>query len=167
MLNLVAQTTDYTTTYDLSSGDTTGFALFGGVFLLVWLLLAAVIVVSMWKVFEKAGKPGWAAIVPVYNGWVMAEIAGKPGWWGIVPLLGVIPLIGFIGAIAGFVLYILISIELVKAFGKEQVFAALLILLPIVGFPMLAFGDAKYTAPAGGATTPTPPATPPADTPVS
>ena len=103
MLNLVAQTTDYTTTYDLSSGDTTGFALFGGVFLLVWLLLAAVIVVSMWKVFEKAGKPGWAAIVPVYNGWVMAEIAGKPGWWGIVPLLGVIPLIGFIGAIAGFV----------------------------------------------------------------
>jgi hypothetical protein len=148
MLNALAQTTYYYSSPDIDNGNATGLALFGGAFLIVWLVVLVVMVVSMWKLFEKAGVEGWKAIIPVYNGWVLAEIAGKPGWWGIVGVAGIIPLLGIFASLAAFVLYILIAIELVKAFGKEPVYAALLILLPVVGFPWLAFSDAKYTKPA-------------------
>ncbi len=120
-------------------------------------------IVCLWKVFEKAGVEGWKAIIPVYNGWVLAEIAGKPGWWGIVGVAGFIPFVGWIASIAALVLSVIISIEIAKAFSKDTAFAVLLILLPFVGYAMLAFSDAKYTAPGGGKTggaKPTTPATP-------
>ncbi len=150
MLNALAQTTTYyTSTSDVdAAGATAGLALFSGFFLVLWLVVVVIAVVSMWKIFEKAGVEGWKAIIPVYNGWVLAEIAGKPGWWGIVGLGGIIPFIGIFASLAAFVLYVLIAIELAKAFGKDPVYAALLILLPIVGMPLLAFSDAKYTKPA-------------------
>ncbi len=148
MLGSLAQTTYYTTTTTDSGAAAGAFALFSGVFLLVWLAVLAVMVVSMWKIFEKAGVEGWKAIIPGYNGWVLAEIAGKPGWWGIVGLGALIPVIGFVASIASFVLFILIAMELAKAFGKDTTYAVLLILLPIIGFPLLAFGNAKYTKPA-------------------
>lgn len=148
MLNALAQTTYYYSSSDVDTGAAAGLALFSGVFLIIWLAVLAVMVVSMWKIFEKAGVEGWKAIIPVYNGWVMAEIAGKPGWWALVGLAGIIPLVGIFASLAAFVLYVLIAIELAKAFGKDPVYAALLILLPVVGFPMLAFSDAKYTKPA-------------------
>lgn len=152
MFHLLAQTvTDYTVTTD-SEVNKGALALFGGTFLLVWLVLAVVMVVSLWKVFVKAGRPGWVALVPVYNTWVLAEVVGRPGWWGLYPLLGVIP---FLGGILALVVGVILSIDLAKSFGKDPAFAALLILLPIVGYPMLAFGDAKYTGPSasGGAGT--------------
>jgi len=148
MLNAFAQTTQTFDNTPLTTSEAGGLAIFGGAFLIVWLAVLVVMVVSMWKVFEKAGVEGWKAIIPVYNGWVLAEIAGKPGWWGIVGLAGIIPVLGIFASLAQFVLFILIAIELAKAFGKDPVFAALLIILPVVGFPMLAFGDAKYTKPA-------------------
>ncbi len=96
------------------------------------------------KIFQKAGrKDAWTAWVPIYNTWVLFEIAGRPGWWA---LLGFIPIFG---GIVAFVVGIIAMIDLAKSFGKEGGFAALLILLPVVGYPMLAFGDAKYHGPAG------------------
>jgi uncharacterized membrane protein len=148
MLGLLAQ--DYNYTYSVPSGNHTGLAIFSGVFQLVWLAVAVVVIIGLWKVFEKAGKPGWAAIVPFYNGWVLAEIAGKPGWWGLVPIGGIIPVLGIIAGIVGLVLYVIIALEIAKAFGKDTVFAVVgLILFSFVGFPILGFGDAKYTAPTG------------------
>ena len=147
MLKALAQATyTYTTT---STDDGAAAGLLAGTFLVVLFLIMVPLIifsiVCLWKTFEKAGVEGWKAIVPVYNGWVLAEIAGKPGWWGIVSLGGVIPVIGFIASIAGFVLYILIAIELSKKFGKDSMFAVLLILLPVIGFAILAFGSAKYS----------------------
>lgn len=140
MLGVLAQTT-------LDSNGTEGLqALFSGAFLFVWLVVVAVLVVSLWKIFEKAGRPGWAALIPVYNVWVMAEVAGKPGWWALLFLLSWIPVIGFIIAL---VVSIVLSMELAKSFGKEPVFALLLILLPVIGYPLLAFGDSAYVG-AGG-----------------
>lgn len=150
MLDLLAQTYTYTTTTTGDDAAAAGvFALFTGVFFFVWLALVVVMVVSMWKIFEKAGVEGWKAIIPVYNTWVLAEISGRPGWWALVGLAGIIPILGIFASIAAFVLYILIAIDLVKSFGKEPIWALLIILVPIVGFPMLAFGDAKYKGPAG------------------
>lgn len=160
MLNALAQTTY---TYSSSSTDDTGAAaavlgLFTGVFLLVILPLIVFYVVCLWKVFEKAGVEGWKAIIPGYNGWVLAEIAGKPGWWGIIGFAGVVPILGWIASIASLVLYVIICIELSKKFGKDPAFAALLVLVSIVGFAILAFGKATYKGSAGAPTKPVAPA---------
>lgn len=112
----------------------TGAAAIGGTFLLVMWALAIFMIVSMWKVFTKAGKPGWAAIVPIYNCIVMLQIAGKPGWWVLLMLIPVVNL----------VIAILAMIGLAANFGKGGGFVVGLILLPIVFVPILAFGDAQY-----------------------
>lgn len=101
---------------------------------IVYLGIVVAIIAGLWKAFEKAGKPGWAAIVPIYNVWVMAEIAGKPGWWG---LLCLIPIVGIVVAI-------IISLGVATAFGKSQGFGIGLALLGFVFWPILGFGDAKY-----------------------
>lgn len=157
MFGLLAQaSSDYTyTTTDAAA--TGGIMAFLGAYFIFILVVAVFMAVVMWKVYEKAGKPGWAAIIPVYNVWVFAEIAGRPGWWGLGFLLSFIPVVGPLAALA---VSVILSIDIAKAFGKDTAFAVLLIILPIVGFPMLAFGDAKYTLPkhGTGSTTPTAPA---------
>lgn len=107
-------------------------ALFGGAMSLVSLAIALVVLIGMWKLFEKAGKPGWAAVIPLYNLIVLLEIIGKPMWWIVFFLC-----LGPIG-------WILASLELAKVFGKDIGFAIGLILLPFVFVPMLGFGDARY-----------------------
>jgi hypothetical protein len=114
-------------------------ALAGGLGLVVGLLYLAVIVLmiaSMWKVFTKAGQPGWASIVPIYNGVVLMEIAGKPGWW---VLLMFVPVVNII-------INIIAMIGLSEEFGKGGGFAVGLIFLPVIFLPILAFGDAQYQA---------------------
>lgn len=104
------------------------------------LLVLVVYVAAGWKLFEKAGKPGWAAIVPIYNAIVLLEIVGKPIWWII---LLIIPCVQIIASL-------LVCISLAKSFGKSDVFGILLWLpTGIILFPMLAFGDAKYVGPQG------------------
>ena len=104
--------------------------------LLILLLIAIVIIeiIAAWKLYEKAGKPGWACIIPIYNVIVLLEIIRKPIWW--IALL-LIP-------IANIVILILIYIELSKVFGKGSGFAVGLILLRPVFIMILGFGDAKY-----------------------
>jgi hypothetical protein len=147
MLHLLAQTYDYTTTTTHTSDKVgAGLALAFMIPLLIFLMAFAVLaIVGMWKTFEKAGKPGWASIVPFYNYWVLAEIAGKPGWWGLVGLGSIVPFVGFFAGMAWFILLVLICVDLVKRFGKDSAFAVLLVLLPAIGFMILGFGDAKYT----------------------
>lgn len=121
----------------LQSDDDLAAALGGVVGSLCSLALALVIIIALWVLFQKAGKPGWAAIIPFYNIWVLLEVVGRPGWW---LLLYFIP---FVNIIIGFIL----MFDLAKAFGKEGGFAIGLILLPIIFLPILAFGDAQYVGP--------------------
>jgi hypothetical protein len=88
----------------------------------------------MWKIFVKAGKPGWAAIVPIYNLIVILEIAGKPIWWFILLL---IPFVNII-------VLIMVLISFARNFGKGVGFAIGMLILPFIFYPMLAFGDATY-----------------------
>lgn len=104
------------------------------VLILIYLAFIVFMIASIWKVFTKAGQPGWAAIVPIYNYVILLEIIKKPMWW-IVLLL--IPIVNI-------VILIIIMVELAKAFGKSGGFAAGLILLGFIFFPILAFGDAQY-----------------------
>jgi len=89
--------------------------------------------------FTKAGKPGWASIIPIYNAIVLLEIAGKPIWW-IVLLF--IPLVNFI-------VIIIVVIDLAKNFGKGTGFGLGLAFLPFIFYPILGFGDAKYRGTGG------------------
>jgi len=100
------------------------------------LLLGVIIflIASMWKVFEKAGQPGWACIIPIYNVYIMTQIAKKPGWWVI---LMIIPYIGWIWQ-----MWVMNLIA--KKFGKSEGFTIGLVFLPIIFWPILGFGDAQY-----------------------
>lgn len=119
--------------------------LFTGVFLIVMLAIGVVMVASLWKVFTKAGQPGWAAIVPIYNAIVLLQITGRPLWWIV---LFMIPL-------ANIVVGILVAIDLAKSFGQSTGFALGLVFLGFIFFPILGFGSARYVGPAsGGAGTP-------------
>jgi hypothetical protein len=105
-----------------------------GAYLIVVLAIAVFLIACQWKIYSKAGKPGWACLVPIYNIVVLLEIVNKPVWW---ILLMLIPIVNFVIAI-------IIIIELAKAFGKDGGFAVGLMLLPIVFYPLLAFGDSQY-----------------------
>ncbi len=103
-------------------------------------ILVALYIAGLWKVFVKAGKPGWAAIVPIYNIWVLLEIVGRPGWWLI---LYIIPLVNV-------VVQILVTLELAKSFGRSIAYAIGLLLLPFIFYLMLGFGEDQYQGPAAG-----------------
>ncbi len=100
----------------------------GIVFYLISMVLMVLTIVSMWKIFVKAGRPGWASLIPIYNNWVLLEVSGLSGWFILIPML--IP--------------ILVGIKLPEKFGKETAYAIGLIFLPIVFYPLLAFGKAEY-----------------------
>jgi hypothetical protein len=124
---------------------------FFAAYALVITIVAVFMIVCMWKVFVKAGKPGWAAIVPIYNIIVLLEIVGRPTWWVLLYFASIIPFVGWIAAV---VVSVIVTIDLAKSFGKDTSFAVLLILLPVVGYPMLAFGKDAYVGPAVKAAAP-------------
>lgn len=111
---------------------------FGGMYLLTCLALIILMLSGMWMTFKKAGEPGWAAIVPIYNVIVLLRIIGRPLWW---ILLLLIPLINI-------VFMFIIYIDLAKSFGKGTGFGVGLTLLQFIFFPILGFGDARYLGPA-------------------
>jgi hypothetical protein len=111
-------------------------------FFLVFSIIGLIMVASLWKLYSKAGKPGWAAIIPIYNYVILLEIVGKPVWWIILML---IPLVNF-------VVLIIIMVEFAKSYGKSGGYAVGLLFLPIIFFPMLAFGDSVYVGPGGNPT---------------
>ncbi len=102
--------------------------------LIIYVLIILVMIASMWKIFEKAGKPGWTAIVPIYNLVVLLEIVGKPTWWVILFLIPFVNIIFFI----------IVAHRLSLSFGKDAGFTIGLVLLGFVFYPILGFGDARY-----------------------
>jgi hypothetical protein len=115
-----------------------------GTVVVIYVALIVLMIVSMWKIFTKAGKPGWACIIPIYNIIVLLEIVGKPWWW---LLLMLIPIVNFVLAIWMLNL-------LSKSFGHEVGFTLGLIFLGFIFFPILGLGESKYVGPAGKAQAP-------------
>ncbi len=108
---------------------------------LIYLAILVVYIVGMWKMFAKAGQPGWAAIIPIYNAIVLLQIVGRPWWW---ILLFLIPIVNFIIAI-------LVLVDLAQVFGKGAGFAIGLIFLGFIFVPILGFGSATYVGKRGPA----------------
>jgi hypothetical protein len=109
--------------------------------ILFWLILLAVIVVSIagiWKVFTKAGKPGWACLIPIYNVVVILQITGRPLWWIILYLIPIVNI----------AVCVIVMLDLARSFGKGAGFGIGLFLLSFIFFPVLGLGDAQYVGPA-------------------
>lgn len=136
---------DYSYGYDpyVTSGVSTGSSIFAGLLLIIYLVSiigSLISLIAMWKIFTKAGKPGWAVIVPIYNIVVLFEII-ELEWWHV--------LIALFVPFAVFIYIIIIDIKLAKVFGKGTGFILLLIFIPVVGQLMLAFGNATYNGQVG------------------
>jgi len=111
-----------------------GLAMILGMVNLFGLIFAVLSLIGTWKIFVKAGKPGWASLIPIYNTIVMLDIVGRPLWWVVLLL------IPFVNIVIGIVLLI----DLAKVFGKDALFGiGLLLLYPIFSL-ILGFGDAEY-----------------------
>lgn len=98
------------------------------------LVITVLLFASQWIIFQRAGVAGWKCLIPVYNMYILMQISGKPGWWAIllfVPLIGV-------------VVYLFAMLSLAKKFGKSELYGVGLLLLPMIFFPLLAFGKAEY-----------------------
>ncbi len=112
--------------------------LFAGPFLLFWLVLVVILLAGFWKMFLKAGQPGWACLIPIYNVYVLLKVAGRPGWW---LLLFIIPIVNFI-------ISIVVAIDVAKAFGQSAMFGFFLnFLLGGIGYVILGFGNFRYLGP--------------------
>jgi hypothetical protein len=105
---------------------------------IVALVFSLIPLIAMWKVFTKAGKPGWAVLIPIYNLFVLLEIVGRPAWWlfmFFIPLVNV-------------VLLVFVAFDLAKSFGKGNGFGLGLVFLSLIFILILGFGSAEYVGPA-------------------
>ncbi len=105
--------------------------------LLFQLAILVLIFAGFWKVFVKAGQPGWAALIPIYNAYILLKIVGRPAWW---LLLLLIPIVNLIVAI-------IVSLDVAKAFGQTVLFGLGLAFLGFIFYPILGFGAATYSKP--------------------
>jgi hypothetical protein len=102
-----------------------------------WVIIIAIVVLQIaawWMMFQKAGQPGWAAIIPIVNLYFLCKVAGKPGWWVILLL---IPLVNIIALI-------IVSVGVARNFGKGVLFGIGLFILGFIFYPILGFGSAQY-----------------------
>jgi Na+/proline symporter len=133
-MNIVLKT--YTTS---SSTDPAAVFAMLGLMSLIFVVMFALMGLLTMGIYTKAGQPGWIAFVPIYNRLKLLEIIGRPWWW---LLLGMVP-------IADIVTGIMVLNDLARSFAKDTGYTLGLIFLPVVFFPMLAYGEARYVGPAG------------------
>lgn len=112
---------------------------FSPVFIICWIAIAVLQIAGMWKAFTKAGQPGWAAIIPIYNTYIMLKIGGKPWWWLLLLLVPIANIVVIIW------MYNMVS----KSFGHSEGFTLGLIFLGFIFWPILGFGSSKYLGPFG------------------
>ena len=132
------------------------------ILLVIYVAIIVLMIAAFWKIFTKAGQPGWASIIPFYNLYILLKVVGRPAWW----------LIMFLIPFVNIVFLIIVYVDLAKAFGKGAGYAVGMLLLPFIFFPILGFGSATYQgsphqlaggygAPGGAPGYPPPPAYPP------
>lgn len=125
-----------TNPYDgMNSGDVAGGMAMGFGMLIFYLFVYLFFSFCLYKIFQKAGREdAWAAFIPIYNSIVLLDIIKKPIWWFILLM------VPFVNIIFG----IIVADRLSKFFGKDTLMTVLLVILPFIGFPVLAFGDSVY-----------------------
>ncbi|MGB8179744.1 MAG: DUF5684 domain-containing protein [Acidimicrobiales bacterium] len=108
-----------------------------GAFFLVVIAVFLFYVIAAWRVYSKAGVPGWGVLIPIYNVYLWCKIAGRPGWW---ILLFFIPVVNFI-------VHLIVSLDVAKSFGRSGAFGAGLWILGFIFVPILGYGSSRYVGP--------------------
>lgn len=129
-----------TTALALLQQDDAASGLITLITLVFQLALTVALLAAMWKIFVKAGLPGWGALIPFYNTYLMLKLVGRPGWWLVLLFIPFVNLI--VGIIALF--------DLARSFGKGAGFGLGLLFLAPIFLMILGFGDARYVGPAAG-----------------
>lgn len=98
-------------------------------------IVAVILIIAFWRIFTKAGRPGWAILIPIFSTYVLLKVVGRPGWWLLLLL------IPFVNIVVG----IIVMLDLARAFGRSPLFGVFgLILFPYVGTLILGFGKDTY-----------------------
>jgi hypothetical protein len=114
------------------------------VIVIVALIWAVLVIAGWWKVFTKADRPGWAALVPIFNVYTMCKVAGRPGWWIVLFLIPIVNIVA----------YLVLMVDLARSFGKGFGFSLGLVFLSPLFAVILGFGSATYRGPAAAMTPP-------------
>lgn len=127
--------------YDYSYGDTGSsnaiLAAASGVYSIVGIVIGVIAIVAMWKLFEKAGKPGWHSLIPFLNTWDLFDIVYGAGWKMFLTLIPVV----------GWIVPLCLYFRMAKAYGKDAGFGIGLVLLSPIFMLILAFGNSTYYGP--------------------
>jgi hypothetical protein len=105
---------------------------------IIYLAIAVLVIAGWWMIFTKAGEEGWKSIIPIYNFIVLMKIIGREWWWVILALIPIVNI----------VIWVIVSLDLAKSFGRGTGFAIGLIFLPFIFAPILGFGSDTYKGPA-------------------
>ena len=116
----------FSTTTDVVGGILGGLLIFFAIFAIIGIGISVLMVISMWKIFNKNGKPGWYSLIPFLNTWTLFEMTGNKGWLSLIPFVNII------------FMYIA-NFKLAKKMGRGTGFAIFLLFVPVIGYPILAF----------------------------
>jgi len=106
-----------------------------GAIIILYLAIVILMIAGWWGIFSKAGQPGWAAIIPIYNIYIMTQVAKKPGWW--VAMILLVP-------VANIIFLIMTWHNIALNYGKTAGFTVGMIFLSFIFIPILGLGSAKY-----------------------
>lgn len=131
-----------------AGGLAAGVIIFIVILAIICLAIAIVQIIGTWKILEKGGKPGWAALIPFYNQWVLSEMVGVWPYWVLIvlgfSLVSSVPLVGLVSVAVSIYFSVLLNVSLARAFGKEDSYAVGLILLAPVFYAILGFGKDEF-----------------------
>ena len=118
-----------------------GFFAFFAAYAIIFVPLLLISLIAAWRIFSKAGRPGWAILIPFYNIYVYTQVLQRPKWWILLYFAGLIPIVG---VFASLFVTIIDALRLAKLFGKSTGFGIGLILLGFIFYPILGLGSARY-----------------------
>jgi hypothetical protein len=107
---------------------------FSGVWSIIYIIWIVLVIVGGWKMFVKAGKPGWGVIIPFYNTYLLCRIAGRPGWW----------LILFFIPIVNIIIWLIVSLGIAENFGHGAGYGILWVFFAPIMYLVLGVGSDQY-----------------------
>ena len=118
-----------------------GFFTFFADYAIILVPLLLISFIAAWRIFSKAGKPGWAILIPIYNMYIYTQVLQRPKWWILLYFAVLIPVVG---SFASFFVAVIDTLRLAKLFGKSTGFGIGLLLLHFIFYPILGLGSATY-----------------------
>lgn len=125
---------------------------FFAIFLVMALISYVLSAVGLWKMFQKAGKPGWPSLIPIYNTYVLCEITGVSPWWLVICfgagfITGLFPILSILSFVVSVYFGILLAVSTARSFGKSDAYAIGVYFVSFVFYLIFGLGDAQYVGP--------------------